>query len=104
MKIAKESSLEMYQMPNGNYGVLLNGNLIAKVVNCGERASAVEINAGTHHTIDLGWQVMSQTAAHKNGRKRYEDPQKAVKTYFGRKAIVIDPSMLLAPKVKIITR
>jgi hypothetical protein len=82
MKIAKESSLEMYQMPNGNYGVLINGNLYAKIVNCGLGSNGQ----------GLGWQTMSQTSAHKNGRNRYPTPEAAAKSYFGRKAVVISPS------------
>jgi hypothetical protein len=40
----------------------------------------------------LGWQTMSQTSAHKNGRNRYPTPEAASKSYFGRKAVVISPS------------
>jgi hypothetical protein len=89
MRVAKDSSLEMYQMPNGNYGVLLNGKLIAKVVNCGERSGWTP---DSDLPKALGWQVMSQTAAHQNGRMRHETPQKAVKAYFGRKITIINPS------------
>jgi hypothetical protein len=75
-----KTRLEMYATPNGNYAVLLNGQHVANLV-----------DSGLWHTGERtpGWHIISLTAGRRNGRKRYNQPQDAIRAYFKRLAIVI---------------
>jgi hypothetical protein len=75
--------LEMYQNKNGNYTVLLNGRHVANLVDMGLFDTGERLP---------GWHVMSLTSGRKNGRKRYGTPQDAIRAYFRRKAVVVQPS------------
>ena len=78
-----KSTLEMYRNPNGNYTVLLNGRHIANLV-----------DSGQFHTGERlpGWHIISLTTGRKNGRKRYSKMQDAIRAYFKRLAIIVQPS------------
>ena len=74
-----KQTLEVELKDGGNFKVFVNGLHLANLVQTPTTTEAGTVNM---------WHVMSLTAGRKNGRGRYEQPEDAIKAYYGRKASV----------------
>jgi hypothetical protein len=74
-----KQTLEVELKDGGSFKVLVNGLHLANLVQTPTTTEAGIMNM---------WHVMSLTASRKNGRGRYEQPEDAIKAYYGRKATV----------------
>ena len=73
------NALEVEPRDGGNFKVFLNGLHVANLVR-------IPTFSAEYEGLKDRWQVISLTSRRKNGRKRFEYPEEAIQSYFGRKA------------------
>jgi hypothetical protein len=72
-------TLEVELQDGGYFKVFVNGLHLANLVSTPTQTENGAIEK---------WHVISLTAGRKNGRRRYDQPEDAIKAYYGRKAMV----------------